>query len=419
MPPTDRPAGHLVDDAAAIDALRAARRRVVVTGIGVLTDDCFGVEPFWQRLIDPGMRPTHRQLRGFEPRDHLDRRLRRHTDTFAQIGAVAAQLARDDAGLVESDPDRTGVIMGTGNGSGASLIREYAHYHDEGPSAVDPLLGVMTMTNATASVIALQQGARGVTHAISSGCASGTHAVGEAVRLVQHGFCDVVYAGGAEAFYPGGGQSEYSKAILASLENLRVTTTDELARPFDVDRKGFIAADGAACLLLESEAHARARGAHIYAELVGYGNTNDAWDLVKAEPNGAGIRRCMELALDDAGLKPDHVGFVNTHGTGTVPNDVAEAEAIATLLGSRRPAVNSIKGRVGHSGPAAGAVEIASVVLAVDRKLIPHTAGLEHLDPALDIDAVIGRPRPWVPAPSMALSLGLGGHNGCVIVAPV
>lgn len=407
------------DDTASLDALRAARRRVVVTGIGVLSGACLGVEPFWQRLTDPTVQPTHRGMQGFEPRDFFDRRLRRHTDTFAQLGAAAAQLARTDAGLTASDPDRTGVVMGTGNGSGASLIREYSHYHEEGPSAVDPLLGVMTMTNAAASVIALQQEARGVTHAISSGCASGTHAVGEGARLVQYGFCDVVYAGGAEAFYPGGGLSEYSKAILASLENLRVTTTEDIARPFDVDRKGFIAADGAACLILESEAHARSRGARIYAEIVGYGNTNDAWDLVKAEPGGAGIRRCMELALDDAAMKPGEIGFVNTHGTGTVPNDVAESEAIATLLVDASPAVNSIKGSVGHSGPAAGAVEIASVVLAVHHGLIPHTAGLQQQDPALEVDVVQGRPRPWEPAPSMALSLGLGGHNGCVIVAPL
>lgn len=396
--------------------------RAVITGIGVLTGDAVGVDAFWARLTDPGPRPTNRRIDGFDPKQWLERRLRRHTDPFAQLAVAATTLAVADAELGETDPDRTGVVFGTGNGSAATSVREYLNYEELGPAGVSPLLGVLTMSNAAVSVVALLRQARTFTHAISSGCASSTHAVGEAADLVRWGRCDVVYTGGAESFYATGrGEQDQhiSGAMLAGLGNLRVLTRHDTARPFDVDRDGFAPADGSCVMVIESLEHAQARGARIYAEICGYGNTNDAEDLISPSADGAGIRRCMEQALRDADLQPADVGFVNTHGTATPSNDLAEGQAIHDLFGTPGPAVNSIKGATGHSGPAAGGLEAASVALSIHHRLIPATAGLEHPDPAIEVDLVQGSPRPWEPGVGLSTSLGLGGHNGCVVLRPV
>ncbi|MFN8039924.1 MAG: beta-ketoacyl-[acyl-carrier-protein] synthase family protein [Acidimicrobiales bacterium] len=397
-------------------------RRAVVTGIGVLSGAAVGADAFWAALLEPAPEQTARRLVDFDPKAWLERRLRRHTDPFAQLAAAAADLARRDADLDTTDPERTAVVLGTGNGSAGTAIREYLAYEELGPAGVSPLLGVLTMSNAAASVVALLHQARGTTQAISSGCASGTHAVGEAARLIKHGYADVVFTGAAESFYAAGRDEQaqhISGAMLAGLTNLRVLTRDAVSRPFDVDRDGFVPADGACVLVLEDLDRARARGARIYAEVCGYGNTNDAGDLIAPAADGDGVRRAMELAIAEAGAEPGDVGFVNTHGTATVSNDQAEATAIAKLFGSPGPAVNSIKGTTGHSGPAAGALEAGAVALAIHHRLLPPTGGLRTLDPDITVDVVQGAPRPWEPRLSLSTSLGLGGHNGAVALRPV
>lgn len=400
-----------------------AGNRAVVTGIGVLTGDTVGVDAYWQRLLDPDPGPTQRRIDEFDPKEWLDRRLRRHTDPFAQLAVAATTLAVRDAGLGDTDPDRTGVILGTGNGSAATSIREFLSYEELGAAGVSPLLGVLTMSNAATSVVALLRQARGFTHSISSGCASATHAVGEAARLVRLGLCDVVYTGGAESFYATGRDEQaqhISQAMLAGLGNLKVLSRQPMARPFDVERDGFIPADGACVMVLESLQHAQGRGARLYAEVCGYGNTNDAEDLIAPSSDGAGIRRCMEQALADGGGIPvAEVGMVNTHGTATLSNDLAETTAIHDLFGDPGPAVNSIKGLTGHSGPAAGALEAASVALSIHHRVIPLTAGLRTPDPAIKVDLVLGEARSWEPGVGLSTSLGLGGHNGCVALRPV
>lgn len=397
--------------------------RAVITGIGVLTGDEVGVDAFWARLLEPDPGPTHRRIDNFDPKEWLDRRLRRHTDPFAQLAVAGTTLAVQDADLGETEPDRTGVVLGTGNGSAATSVREYLNYEELGAAGVSPLLGVLTMSNAATSVVALLRQARGFTHSISSGCASSTHAVGEAARLIRLGICDVVYTGGAESFYSTGRDERdqhISEAMLAGLGNLKVLSNQPNSRPFDVDRDGFIPADGACGMVLESLEHAQARGARIYAEICGYGNTNDAEDLIAPSTDGAGIRRCMEQALaDGGGIPTGEVGLVNTHGTGTVSNDLAETTAIHDLFGEPGPAVNSIKGLTGHSGPAAGGLEAASVALSIYHRMIPATAGLRNPDPAIKVDLVYGEPRPWEPGVALSTSLGLGGHNGCVALRPV
>jgi 3-oxoacyl-[acyl-carrier-protein] synthase II len=278
-------------------------------------------------------------------------------------------------------------------------------------------MGAVTMSNAASSNIAFHLGLRGLCESIASGCASGTHAVGDAARLIRWGVCDAVISGGSDA--PRSAEAERGGFVSAALKNLRVHTEDEIVRPFDVKRSGFILSDGAAVLVLEEMEAAKARGARIYAEVVGYGNTVDGYDIIAPEPTGEGVRRCMEAALAEAGRSGDEVRFVNTHGTATRSNDLAETLAIHDLCGVPGPAVNSIKGVTGHSGPAAGAIEAASVALAIQRKVIPPTVGLEDPAPEIEVDLVYGEARPWEPGLSISTSLGLGGHTGAIALVPV
>jgi 3-oxoacyl-[acyl-carrier-protein] synthase II len=394
-----------------------SRRRAVITGIGVLSGDVVGADAYWARLLDTDQTTTPRALTAFEPREWLDRRATRHTERFAQVAAAAARLAAEDADLASVDPDRTGVVMGVGGGAGSAQLRAFRDFEREGPVGVSPLLGVVSMPNAPASIIALTQQARGPAYAISSGCASGTHAVGDALRLIQLGTCDVVYAGGTEIFYEAPGVEALSEALLAGLANMKVLSDDEQAHPFDSERDGFVPADGAAVLVVESLAHAHARGAHVYAELRGAANTNEAHDLIAPLPDGSGIARCLRLAIRDAGGEPADVRHVNVHGTGTQANDRAEAAAIRAVFGDPGPAVTSTKAATGHAGAAAGALEAAAVALSAHHLVAPPTAGLRRVDPELGIDIVQGAPRPLTPGLFLSSSLGLGGHNGCVVMA--
>lgn len=392
-------------------------RRVAVTGIGVLNGPSVGADEFWQRLLDPDPGPTATIIEDFDPRRWMDRKQVRRSDVFAHLAVAAACLAVEDAGDPDLDPDRTGVVIGAGNGGTGVTLREYEVFKEEGPEAVSPLMGAITMSNAASSNIAFRLGLRGTCESTASGCASGTHAVGNAARLIRWGVCDAVVSGGSDA--PRSQEAERGAFVSAALRNLRVHTDDDLVRPFDTKRSGFTLADGSAVLLLEEMESAERRGARIYAEVVGYGNTLDGYDLIAPEPSGEGVRRCMEAALADAGRRSDEVRFVNTHGTATRSNDLAETLAIQDLCGLPGPAVNSIKGTVGHSGPAAGAIEAASVALSIHHRTIPATAGLEHPSPEIEVDLVYGEARPWEPGLSLSTSLGLGGHTGCLAFVPV
>lgn len=397
-------------------AARIAPRRVVVTGIGVLTGPCVGVEDFWDALVRPDPEPTHRRLIGFEPRRWLGRREAQRTDRFAQVAVAAAQLAFDDAGAPVDDPDGIGVVVGTGSGGVESLLAAYEGFAERGKDGVNLLTGVMAMSNAGAANIAFHLGARGPTHAVASGCASGTHAVTDAGRLVRDGLADVVYCGGSEAALRGDAPDEDPMAV--GLLNLRVHTTEAVARPFDVDRDGFVLAEGAAVLRLETLDAARSRGARIYAEVLGGANTVDGYDMIHPSPNGAGLARCMQLALRDAGVEPGEVGQVNCHGTGTHHNDLAESDAARTVFGLPGPALTSTKAVTGHPGAAAGGLEAAALALSIHRRLIPPTQWVRTVDPALTADIVTGAPRPWTPGVGLSNSVGLGGQNGSVVMGP-
>lgn len=408
---------------------------VVATGIGVLSGPAEGAAALWDALVAPAPeRPTHRAVEGFDPRRWLDRRSAQRLDPYAQLAVAAADLARVDAGLGPSpgappgaSPDepaggppveasRTGVVMGVALGPLSSIVDEYGRFLEGGARHVSALMPVRTLPNANAAAVGARLGIDGPCFALASGCASGTHAIGEGARLIQRGACDVVFAGASEGGIPPDGAGVYD-FLEAGLSHLRVITDEAVGRPFDVDRRGFVPAEGAAVVVLESTEHAAARGATPYGRVLACSNVLDG-DLVAPDPSGDAIATAIERALLEAGLAGDQVGHVNLHGSGTPANDLAEARAVHAVLGTPGPPVLSIKGVTGHSGAAAGSVEAASVLLALRHGLLPPTHGLRTVDPELALDVVHGEARPWEPAPSLSVSLGLGGHVGALVLAP-
>jgi len=267
------------------------------------------------------------------------------------------------------------------------------------------------MPNAGAATISMRAGWHGPCETIATACAAGTHAVAAAARLIATGRCDVTIGGGSEA--------AMTPLGIAAFTNMTALSSSGVSRPFDARRDGFIVAEGAAAVVLEELEHARRRGARIYGEVLGAASTADAHHITAPAPGGAGAASCMELALGDAELSPAAVGHVNAHGTSTPLNDLAEAQAIVKVFGTPGPPVTSIKGVTGHALGGAGAIEAVSVVLSIDRKLIPPTVGYREPDPDIPLDVVHGAPRPWEPAPVLSNSFGFGGHNGCLVIAPV
>lgn len=391
-------------------------RRVVVTGLGALSGACVGADELWAAVTTTAPGPTHRKLVGFEPRRWLDRRAVQRTDRFAQVAVAAARLAHDDAGAPVDEPEGVAVVLGTGNGGAASLIQAYLDFQERGRAGVNLLTGVMSMSNAGSANVAFQLGAKGVTYSVASGCTSGTHAVAEAFRLVRDGRADVAYCGGAEAAVSG--DSPDDDPMAASLLNLRVHTEEPMSRPFDVARQGFVLSEGAGVLRLEALDAARARGAHVYAEVLGGANTVDAYDLIQPAPRGEGLARCMRLALREAGVEPAQVGHLNCHGTATKHNDQAESDAAADVFGLPGPALTSTKAVTGHPGAAAGGLEAVTLALTIDRATIPQTQWCLDLDPEITADVVVGAPRPWTPGFALSNSVGLGGQNGTVVMGP-
>jgi 3-oxoacyl-[acyl-carrier-protein] synthase II len=269
----------------------------------------------------------------------------------------------------------------------------------------------MIMGNAGAAAISMRFGWRGPCETVVTACAAGTQAIGNAARLIQSGRCDAVISGGAEA--------AMAEIGIAAFSNMTALSTSGISRPFDRRRDGFVIAEGGAALVLEELDSALERGAHIYAEVLGSASTADAYHITAPAPGGAGALGCMELALEDAGVTVADVAHVNAHGTSTPLNDLAEAEALEKLFGTPGPLITSIKGVTGHSLGAAGAIEAACCALTIDRGLIPPTIGLEELDPEMHLDIVTGSPRSLPDGVVVSNSFGFGGHNGCLVLAPI
>lgn len=385
------------------------RRRVVVTGVGVVSCCGIGLDAFFEGLCSPAPE-GERRVRDFDPSPWFDAKEARRADRFAQFSVASALMAYEHAGAPAPDPARAGVVLGTGVGGLESLEQQIAVFLERGARRVSPFLVPMMMANAGAAAVSMRLGWRGPCETVSTACASGTHAIGAAYRLVASGRCDVVMTGGAEA--------AMTPVGIAAFANMTALSSSGVSRPFDRRRDGFVIGEGGAALVLEELDHALERGARPLAEVLGAASTADAYHITAPAPGGTGAIACMELALEDAGIAPADVVHVNAHGTSTPLNDLAEAEAIEKVFGRPGPPVTSVKGVTGHSLGAAGALEAAAVVASLERRLIPPTAGLEELDPEIHLDVVRGAPRPFEPGPVLSNSFGFGGHNGCVVIAP-
>jgi 3-oxoacyl-[acyl-carrier-protein] synthase II len=384
-------------------------RRVAVTGIGVVASCGMGSAAFWEGLLGEPATGT-RAISDWDPSPWFGPKDARRTDRFAQFAVAAAAMALDEAGPVAADPDRSGVLVATGVGGLATLEEQVVVNHEKGPKRVSPFIVPMMMGNAAAAAVSMRFGWRGPCEAIVTACAASTHAIGYAARLVASGVCDAAMAGGSEAAITATG--------VAGFTNMTALSSSGISRPFDVARDGFVMSEGAGVLVLEELEGALARGAHVYGEVLGTASTADAHHITAPAPDGSGAVRCMELALGEAGLEPGAIAHINAHGTSTPLNDAAEAEAIRKVFGEPGPAVTSTKGVTGHALGAAGALEAAAVLLSFQHRLLPPTAGLTDLDPAVGLDVVQGGPRPWEPGPALSNSFGFGGHNGCLVLGP-
>jgi 3-oxoacyl-[acyl-carrier-protein] synthase II len=403
---------------------------VAVTGIGLVTPAGETCESFWSALlagrsvirnvehIDVSESPI--RFGGecdFDPRPIMSEKDVRRSDRNTQLAVVAAERALADANAIDLDLDlaRVATVVGTGFGGLETAdhgAREFLGMSASGVKGrMNPLFVPTAMPNAGSSVIAMRRGFRGPCLTISTACAAGSNAIGEASRLLREGSADVVVAVGSEAPL-----TPWVMAAFAAAHALSERSDDPAAasRPFDRDRDGFVIAEGAAALVLERVPDAVARGARVRAELLGYARNTDAFHLVAPSPDGRGARDCMQLALDDAGLTPADVAHVNAHGTSTLHNDAAEASAIRDLFGASPPPVTSVKGTIGHSVGAAGAIEAVASVLTLEHQTMPPTANYEHPDPALGLD-VVAEPRPLGDGVVVSNSFAFGGHNAVLV----
>ena len=387
-------------------------RRVAVTGLGVVSTCGLGKDAFWAGLHGPGL--TDRQwvtIDDWNPGPYFDSpKEARRADRVEQFALAAAAEAMTQAGDIRVDPARFGVILGTGIGGLGTLEEQVQIRLEKGERRVSPFLVPMMMANASGAAISMRYKLQGPNETICTACAAATHALGYAARLIAMGRCDAIVSGGSEA--------AATPSSLAGFSNMTALSSVGSSRPFDKDRDGFVMGEGAGIFVLEEWDHAVARGATILGEILGSASNADAHHITAPSPGGIGAIACMKMALDDAGLSPNDVTYVNAHGTSTPRNDEAEAAAVRAVFGDHRPAVTSIKGVTGHALGAAGALEAASVLLSMQHRSIPPTAGTVELDDDMNIDVVIGSARAWTPAPAMSNNFGFGGHNGSIIFGP-
>jgi len=388
-----------------------AGRRVAITGLGVLSSCGTGVEAFWAGIC--GAPPEgERRVRDFDPTAVFDNpKEARRADRVTQLALAAATQALEQAGELQCDPLRRGVLIATGIGGIATLEEQITLYADKGARRVSPFLIPMMMPNAPSATVSMRWGWQGPCQTVSTACAAGTHALVDATMWIASGRCDVVAAGGSEA--------AMTPVSLAGFTNMTAMSSRSVSEPFAASRDGFVIAEGAAVLILEAWEVAEARGATILAEVLGGASTADAHHITAPAPGGRGALSCMEMALAATGIEAGAVAHVNAHGTSTPLNDAAEAEAMAKLFGTPGPPVTSIKGVTGHSLGAAGAIEAVAVIESMRRQLVPPTAVTTEVDPDLPpIDLVLGHAREWRPGPTLSNSFGFGGHNGTLVLAP-
>ena len=390
----------------------AGDRRVAITGYGVVAPCGVGREAFWRGLLGPGTTGgTSTRLPDWDPSPWFESsKEARRADRVQQFALAAAAEALEQAGNLNADPGRTGVVVGTGVGGLHTLEEQVVVRMEKGERRVSPFLVPMMMANACGAAISLRYGFQGPCETICTACAASTHAIGYAARQISWGRCDVVITGGAE--------SADTITALAGFANMTALSSTGTSKPFDTTRDGFVLGEGAGILVLELWDRAVERGATILGEVLGAGSTADAYHITAPAPGGSGAVACIELALADAGLSAADIRQINAHGTSTPLNDAAEAEAVAKVFGTPGPPMTSIKGVTGHALGGAGALEGVSVLISFEKGLIPPTAGTTEVDPAITADIVLGAARPWEPGATISNSFGFGGHNGTVIIAP-
>ena len=387
------------------------RRRVAVTGLGVVSTCGVGTDAFWNGLCGPAPEGD-RLVPDFDPSPWFENpKEARRSDRCTQFALAAADMALEQAGELTADSTRRGVFIGTGIGGIQTLEDQILVMNEKGPRRVSPFLIPMMMPNAAPAAVSMRHGFQGPAENTCTACAAGTHALANAARLVAHRRCDVVLAGGSEA--------PFVDAAMAGFTNMTAFSSAGISRPFDAGRDGFVMGEGAGVLVLEDWDTAKARGATVLAEILGGASTADAHHITAPSPGGVGAINCMRLALEEAGVEPADVTHVNAHGTSTPLNDMAEAVAMQAVFGENGPKVTSTKGITGHALGAAGAIEAVAVVMAMQKGLIPPTAGYTTPDPEMPaIDLVAGEPAPWTPGVSMSNSFGFGGHNGSLVIGP-
>ena len=387
---------------------------VVITGRGVVSSIGEGPDVFFEGLLGKrsGIADGVGACIDFDPEVAMSPKEARRADRYTQLAVAAAAQAIDEAGLPDGvDPERLGVLVGTGVGGLTTLQNECQAWLEGGDRAVSPHFVPMMMPNAAAGTIAMRIGAHGPGFSVSSACATGGHAIGEAARMIARGEADAVVAGGTEAALTG--------LCIAAFKRMGALSREGLSRPFDAERDGFVMGEGAGVLVLEREEHAKARGAEILARIAGYGASNDAFHITMPEENGRGASQAMRAVLADADADASDVGYINAHGTSTPFNDKIETLAIKQVFNGSAtpPPVSSIKSHIGHLLGAAGAVEALVLVEAVRRGVMPPTINYEQPDPDCDLDYVPEGPRE---APGLELALsnsfGFGGQNACIAV---
>ncbi|MEI7032627.1 beta-ketoacyl-[acyl-carrier-protein] synthase family protein [Streptomyces pratensis] len=398
-----------------------------VTGLGLVTAAGTGVDAAWRGVTEhlaPSVGPRP-ELEGLpcdffysvtdcDPQAVLGVAAQRLMDRFAQLAVIAAREAVADAGLDPSvwDSGRVGVVIGSAHGGLAFYDEQHAALTERGPRRVSPKLAPLSVVNGAASSVSLDLGVQGPSQAVSTACSSGTVAIGTAHQMLRSGACDVVIAGGAE--------STCTRLLIASACRLKAVSTrredpEAACRPFDTHRDGFVVGEGAGLLVLEHPEHARARGATVRAQVSGYGASSDAHSAVAPDPDGLGIERALRTALADAGLVPQDVGHVNAHGTSTLSNDLIEATMLRRVLGEG-PLVTSTKAMTGHTLGAAGGIEAALTVLALQHQRVPPTVNLDAPDPRIPIEVVAKEARDASFDCAVKTSLGFGGHNAALVL---
>ena len=406
------------------------KRRVVVTGMGAITPIGNSVEEFWEGIkagkvgigeitkfdTTESKVKLAAEVKGFVAKERMDFKTAKRMETFSQYAVAAGKEAFEDAGLCmeKEDPFRMGVIVGSGIGSLQVVEREYDKLQAKGPSRVNPLMVPLMISNMAAGNVAIQLGLKGKCTSVTTACATGTHAIGDAFRAIQYGDADVMLAGGTE--------SSICPTAVAGFSALTALTTstdkNRASIPFDKDRSGFVIGEGAGVVVLEELEHAKARGAKIYGEVAGYGATCDAYHITSPAEDGSGAAKAIELAIKEAGMLPEDVDYINAHGTSTHHNDLFETRAISLAFGeaAQNPVINSTKSMIGHLLGAAGAVEFITCIKTIQEGFIHQTMGTENLDEECTLNYAVHSPVEKEVNCAISNSLGFGGHNATILV---